>query len=216
MRSIRFALAVVLALVAGRCFAQQGPAGQGPQRQPSAEQAAEQQIQEAQRLVREGQQGRGGQGPGQGRGAQVQQEPPDDPDVDAYVNTNDFFSVSVPCKFSSKDITWATEYDSTVPGRVYNCKSGDTEYEMSVINYTDILKIRAAQKHTDAAQGDVYGRVDLAASVAYAATKLRNEAAKVTYDAFHYINLIPGHELQYKLPGGMLVYAAFYLDEDRL
>ena len=137
--------------------------------------------------------------------------------IDAYVNTTDLFSVSVPCKFTSKDITWDTEYDSKVPGRVYNCKNGDAEYEMSVINYTDIFKIRRAQEHTAAAGGvDTYARIDVQASVDYACTKMRNEAAKVTYDAWHYINLIPGHELQYNLPDGKRVYAAVYLHEYRL
>jgi hypothetical protein len=132
------------------------------------------------------------------------------------VNKDDLFSVSVPCEFTTKDITWATEYDSKLPGHVYNCKDGDNEYEMSVINYTDIIKIRAAQEHTDAARGDAYARIDLAASIDYACTRMRNEAAKVTYDAWHYINLIPGHELQTTLANGRRVYSAVYLHEYRL
>lgn len=125
----------------------------------------------------------------------------------------------MPCKFTSREITWDTEYDSKVPGRVYSCKSGDTEYEMTVVNYTDIIKIRESQQHTAAAGGgtlDTYAKIDTLASVDYAMTKLRNEAAKVTYDAWHYINLIPGHELQYTLPNGNRVYAAAYLHEWRL
>jgi hypothetical protein len=54
------------------------------------------------------------------------------------------------------------------------------------------------------------------ASVDYAMTKMRNEAAKVTYDAWHYVNLIPGHELQYTMPDGNRVYGAAYLHEYRL
>jgi hypothetical protein len=224
MRLNRFALAAVLVLVAGRCFAQpQNPnaqpqqaqaQGQGQgrgQRQPSAEQLAEQQLQEAQRMIREVQQGRGAAGLGGAQPAAA-----DDRDPEAYVNTDDLFSVSVPCKFTSKDIIWATEYDSKVPGRVYSCKSGDTDYEMSVINYTNLEKIRAAQEHTDAASNGAYGKIDITASVDYASTKLRNEAAKVTYDAFHYMNLVPGHELQYSLPNGKRVYAGIYLHEYRL
>jgi hypothetical protein len=208
MRSIRIALAAGFILVAGRSFAQQGgPGGPQGQRQPSAEQIAEQQLQDAQKQIREGNQGRAGQG---------QQAAPDDSDPDTYINKEDLFSVSVPCKFTSKEITWATEYDSKVPGRVYSCKEGDTEYEMSVINYTGIEKIRAAQDHTDAASGGMYGKIDVIASVDYAATKLRNEAAKVTYDAYHYMNLVSGHELQYNLPNGKRVYAGIYLHEYRL
>lgn len=206
MRAIRFGLAVVLVLVAGSCFGQQDPYAQA-QRQPGQEALAEKQLQDAQRAIREGP----ARGQGQGGGAAQTDANPED-----YVNKDDLFSVSVPCKFTVKDIVWATEYDSKVPGHVYSCKDGDNEYEMSVINYTDIEKIRASQQHTDAANGGAYAKIDLFASVDYASTKLRNEAAKVTYDAWHYINLIPGHELQYTLPDGRRVYAAAYLHEYRL
>ena len=208
----RWGLAAVL-LIAGSCFAQTGAdryaappqQGRGGQRQPSAEQLAEQQLQDAQRQIRE-------TTPAAGRG----QLGADGTNADDYVNKEDMFSVSVPCKFTKTDIVWATEYDSKVPGHVYSCKDGNTEYEMSVINYTDIEKIRAAQDHTDAAQGGQYAKIDLYASIDYASTKMRNEAAKVTYDAFHYMNLIPGHELQYLLPDGRKVYGAAYLHEYRL
>lgn len=208
MRGIRFVLAIILVSVAGYCFAQQGaPQAQGRgARQPSAEQLAEQQLQDAQRQIREGNAGRGnpglgvnpvqtgnpaGQAQGRGTPAPPSAEEVADEEANNYINKDDLFSVTVPCKFTSKDIVWATEYDSKVPGHVYSCKDGDNDYEMSVINYTDLEKIRAAQEHTDAASGGMYGKIDIAASVDYASTKLRNEAAKVTYDAFHYMNLIP-------------------------
>jgi hypothetical protein len=225
MRGIQSGLAIiVLAFVAGSCFAQQQDQyaepqqrQQGPQnRQPSAEQLAEKQLQDAQRQIREGQAGRGGpQGQGRAAAAPSAAEVAD-ANADDYVNKDDLFSVSVPCKFTVKDIVWATEYDSKVPGHVYSCKDGANEYEMSVINYTDIEKIRASQEHTDAATNGAYAKIDLFASVDYACTRLRNEAAKVTYDAWHYMNLIPGHELQYTLPDGRRVYAAAYLHEYRL
>jgi hypothetical protein len=210
MRAIRFGLAVALVFVAGSsCFAQQqDPYAQPRQRQQGPEALAEKQLQDAQRAVREAP----GRGQGQlGGAAEGAEANPDD-----YVNKDDLFSVSVPCKFTVKDIVWATEYDSKVPGHVYSCKDGDSEYEMSVINYTDIAKIRAAQPHTEAASGGMYAQIDLFGSVDYACTQLRNEAAKVTYDAWHYMNLIPGHELQYTLPSGRRVYAGAYLHEYRL
>jgi type II secretory pathway pseudopilin PulG len=214
MRVMRFAVAAVLVLVSGRSFAQQRTTNQR-----SAMRAAEQEIEEAQRLVREGRQAQQQRGGAIGAQGAPDEEQSSDEAIDAYVNTTDLFSVSVPCKFTSRDITWDTEYDSKVPGRVYSCKNGDDEYEMSVINYTDILKIRRAQEHTEAGGGggvDTYARVDVQASIDYACTKMRSEAAKVTYDAWHYINLIPGHELQYNLPDGRRVYAAVYLHEYRL
>jgi hypothetical protein len=176
---------------------------------------AEQQLQEAQRGVRESAGGRGGGGGGRGGAA-----PDDIPETynKPYVNTTDLFSLVVPCTFTSRDITWDTEYDLKVPGRVYSCRYAptSTDYEISVINYTDIINIRRAAEHTPAAGGDAYARIDLAASIDYAATKLRNEAAKVTYDAWHYINLIPGHDLKLTLANENRVHASIYLHEYRL
>ena len=208
MRAIRLGLAVVLVFVAGSCFGQQDPNAQPRQRQPGPEALAEKQLQDAQRAIREG--------PGRGQGQLGGASSADEANPDDYVNKDDLFSVSVPCKFTVKDIVWPTEYDSKVPGHLYSCKDGDSEYEMSVINYTDIAKIRAAQDHTEAASGGMYAKIDLFGSVDYACTQLRNEAAKVTYDAWHYMNLIPGHELQYTLPSGRRVYAGAYLHEYRL
>lgn len=214
MRVSRFGLAVVLVFVAGSsCFAQQQAPNAQPQQRQQVQALAEKQLQEAQRQIRESQPGRGGAGLG---GAAPGDAETADANVDQYVNKDDLFSLSVPCKFTVQDIVWATEYDSKVPGRVYSCKDGDNEYEISVINYTDIEKIRAAQEHTDAAKGGMYAKIDLFASVDYACTKLRNEAAKVTYDAWRYINNIPGHELQYTLPNGRRAYADAYLHEYRL
>lgn len=219
MRAIRFGLAVVLVFVAGSsCFAQQQDPYAQPQQRQQGQALAEKQLQEAQRQIREGQPGRGGPGRSQAQGGSTARSAAEttDANADDYVNKDDLFSVSVPCKFTVKDIVWTTEYESKVPGHVYSCKDGDNEYEMSVINYTDIEKIRAAQEHTEAASGGMYAKIDLFASVDYACTRLRDEAAKVTYDAWRYMNLIPGHELQYTLPNGRRVYADSYLHEYRL
>jgi hypothetical protein len=206
---MRFALAaLVLLFVAGTSFAQQ-------QTQQQTEQQTQEQQQQ-QRQGRGGQAGQQGRGGGGGRGGQAAVPEPPDPDIDAYVNTDDLFSLSVPCKFTGTDTTWESEYGTKLPGHIYSCTKGAEEYSMTVINYTDIIKLRAEQEHTPAARGDAYARIDLQASIAYAATKVRNEAAKVTYDAWHYINLIPGHELQTTLANGKRVYSAIYLHEYRL
>ena len=93
---------------------------------------------------------------------------------------------------------------------------------MTVINYTDIQKIHAERQHTDAATGGggAYGRIDLHASIDYAAMKIREEAyaanAKIGFDAWHYIDLIPGHQVQFVKPNGERTYTGIYLHEYRL
>jgi hypothetical protein len=46
--------------------------------------------------------------------------------------------------------------------------------------------------------------------------KLRQEAAKVTFDAYHLIDRIPGHQLQYTNQDGTRTFAGIYLHEYRL
>ena len=62
-----------------------------------------------------------------------------------------------------------------------------------------------------------YWVIDIAASVAHAARLYREKpGVKVTYDAFHYVNLITGHMLQLTNPDESRSYVAIYLHENRL
>ena len=62
-----------------------------------------------------------------------------------------------------------------------------------------------------------YWVIDIAASVAHAARLYREKpGVKVTYDAFHYVNLITGHMLQLTNPDASRSYVAIYLHENRL
>ena len=57
----------------------------------------------------------------------------------------------------------------------------------------------------------------LAASIAYAATKFRQRhGVKVTYDAYHYIDLVSGHQLQLTNADQSRTFVGIYLHESRL
>jgi hypothetical protein len=111
-----------------------------------------------------------------------------------------------------------SEYENPLPGRVYSCNRGQESYSMTVINYTDVQKIYESRQLTDAATqgGGAYARIDVYASVDFAATKLRQKASKITFDAWHYIDLIPGHQLQFTNADGSRTFASIYLHEYRL
>ena len=95
---------------------------------------------------------------------------------------------------------------------------------MTVINYTDVAKVFLQRERTAAEGGgggnSAYARIDVQASVAYAATKIRQEAyaanAKLGLDNWHYIDLVPGHQVQYMKPNGERVFTGIYLHEYRL
>jgi hypothetical protein len=76
-----------------------------------------------------------------------------------------------------------------------------------------------ARTNTTAADGPVnyqYWRIDVIASVAYAATQFRNRGSEVTYDAWHHIERVYGHQLNLTNPDNSRSYVGIYLHKDRL
>ena len=62
----------------------------------------------------------------------------------------------------------------------------------------------------------MYWEIDIRASVAYAATSFRQRGGQVTYDAYHYIDRVEGHQLQITNENESRTYAAIYLHDSRL
>ena len=62
----------------------------------------------------------------------------------------------------------------------------------------------------------VYGEVDVRASVAYMARKIRERAETVEYDNYHYIGRVDGHQLHTTNPDGTRTFAGIYLLESKL
>ena len=134
-----------------------------------------------------------------------------------YVNKEDFFSLPAPGQPTVEKITWDSEYDAKYPGRVYKWAQGPNRYSVTVVDYSDAEKIHAAIDHVAYVGGVGYWVIDIAASVAQAARMYREKpGVKVTYDAFHYINLITGHMLQLTNPDASRTYVTIYLHENRL
>jgi hypothetical protein len=134
-----------------------------------------------------------------------------------YVNREDRFSVHFPGQPQVREITYPSEYGAVFPGRVYTSNDGSNRYSVTVVDYTNAEKIHAERKNkTQADSLPNYWQIDVQASIAYAATQFRQRAAKVTYDAWHYIDLISGHQLQMTNPDKSRTFAAIYLHESRL
>ena len=135
-----------------------------------------------------------------------------------YTNRIDRFEVNFPGQPKVDAITWPSEYGAVFPGRVYSLEQNASRYSVTVIDYTDAERIHAARtNHTEADSLPIYWQVDVQASIAYAATKFRQRpGVKVTYDAFHYIDLVSGHQLQITNPDQSRTFAGIYLHESRL
>jgi hypothetical protein len=134
-----------------------------------------------------------------------------------YKNLDDRFGVSAPGDPSIEKITWKSEYDSMFPGTVYRWQQGRNRYSVTVIDYSDSEAIYTANHHSADFQAAAYWQIDILGSIAYAATQYRQRpGVKVTFDAFHYINLVTGHELQLTNPDESRTYVGIYLHENRL
>jgi hypothetical protein len=134
-----------------------------------------------------------------------------------YRNLEDRFAVSAPGAPKSEKIQWKSEYDSVFPATVYRWQVGANRYSVTVVDYSDSEAIYRANHHSDDFQQAAYWQIDILGSIAYAATQFRQKpGVKVTFDAFHYVNLVTGHELQLTNPDQSRTFAAIYLHENRL
>src|SRR5437762_8755385 len=134
-----------------------------------------------------------------------------------YENLEGRFAVSAPGQPTIEKIKWKSEYDSIFPATVYRWQEGPNHYAATVVDYSDSEAIYTANHHSQDFQLQVYWQIDILGSVQYAATQYRQKpGVKVTFDAFHYINLVTGHELQLTNPDQSRTYVGIYLHENRL
>jgi len=138
-----------------------------------------------------------------------------------YRNLEDRFSLNAPGQPTVSTTTWPSEYGATMPARVYTWQAGPAKYVATVVDYTESRKRHLEAQKTQANQEGppaIYADIDVLGSVQYAATKLYRQRAnsKVTYDAWHYIDLIPGHQLQLTNADGSRTFVGIYLHESRL
>ena len=130
----------------------------------------------------------------------------------------DRFSIVFPGKPTVRTITWPSEYGAVFPGRVYTVQQGPNRYSVTVIDYRDAEAIHAKIDKAPSFDDPRYWQMDILASVQYAVTKLyrTRPGAKVTYDAWHYIDLVEGHQIQLTNADNTKTYVSIYLHENRL
>jgi len=134
-----------------------------------------------------------------------------------YEARDQFFSVNFPAEPEITDSTYASEYGATLPARIYRVRNGASLHSVTVVDYTQAQRIYAElPDRTDEANNASLWLYDQRASVAYAARNFRLRGGEVTYDAWHHIDLVEGHQLQVTNPDQSRTYASMYLHEGRL
>ncbi len=136
---------------------------------------------------------------------------------DRYQNLDSRFAVTAPGQPAIEKTKWKSEYGSLFPETIYRWQDGPNQYTVIVVDYSDSEALYSANKHSDDFSAPFYWQIDILGSVQYAATQYRQKpGVKVTFDAFHYINLVTGHELQLTNPDQSRTFVGLYLHENRL
>ena len=139
-----------------------------------------------------------------------------------YTSQQDFFTINFPTEPKVQDITYTTEYDITLPGRVYSAAEGKNRYSVTVIDYTGAEGIHADRSKKCKATGaypDVcadHARLDLRGALIYATWGFLKRDAKVTFYAYYNSDLVEGQQLQLSNPDGSRTFAAVHMHENRI
>ena len=112
-----------------------------------------------------------------------------------FTSELDRFEIHTPGELVMHETTFDSEYGAVFPTRVYGYSTSEDKYSVTVVDYTDARGIHAERAKNEA-DYELYWEVDVRASIAYAAAALRARGGQVTYDAYHYIDRVEGHQLQ--------------------
>jgi len=135
-----------------------------------------------------------------------------------FMSPEDRFSINMPGQPKVDTITWVSEFGLNLPGRVYTAFRGPEKYSITVVDYSGAEKQYYSTPKAPSFQGSGYWRIDIMASVQYAATKLYRyrPGAKVTYDAWHHIDRVAGQQVNLINADKTVTFASIYLHDNRL
>ncbi len=134
-----------------------------------------------------------------------------------FADQSEYFSVNFPGEPEVRVISYDSEYGATLPAKVYSVRNGDSLHSITVVDFTQAQRIyQELPDRTDEGNNAALWLYDQRASVAYAARDFRLRGGEVTYDAWHHIDLVEGHQLQITNPDRSRTYAGMYLHAGRL
>ena len=133
-------------------------------------------------------------------------------DWQRFVDGDEFFAVNFPGEPEIAGFLYASEYGGQLPAKTYSLTANDVDYRITVVNYgTDDKSYVRVDDHTD---DDFPWLYDFRGSIAYAAHNIRKRGGKVTFDAWHHIEMVEGHQLHITHEDNSRTYAGIYLYED--
>ena len=134
-----------------------------------------------------------------------------------FTDLEEYFSVNFPGEPEVRVIDYHSEYGATLPAKVYSVTEGGSLHSVTVVDFTDAQSAYAElADRSDEANNASLWLYDQRASTAYAARNFRLRGGDVTFDAWHHIDLVEGHQMQITNPDNSRTYASIYLHNSRL
>lgn len=147
-----------------------------------------------------------------------------------FSSKEDLFSVNFPQPPKVESITYVSQQEAPLPGRVYTATEGQSRYSMTVVDYTRLEKIQAERIKNcppDAHMscrgtgpggptGSGYSKLDKAGAIDFATWHIIERGGKITYFAWSVVDYIGGRWMHISNPDGSRTYNAIHMHDDRL
>ena len=134
-----------------------------------------------------------------------------------FRDESEFFSANFPSEPTIAEVPYLSEYGATFPSKVYTVETGGHMYSITVVDFTDAQQAYLAlPDKTDEASSQWLWIYDQLAATSYAARQFRERGGDVTFDAWHHIDMVEGHQLQIRNPDESRTFAGIYLQNSRL
>jgi len=127
-------------------------------------------------------------------------------ETDEYVNTKDGFKIYFPAQPSVREITWVSQQNFNLPGRVYTVEKGKEHYSVTVVDYSGIEQMGIERVKTcpagaplcrgTALSGPGLWKHDVRGAQEWATLQLLKRDAKVTDLTWSQHDMVEGSELQ--------------------
>ena len=134
-----------------------------------------------------------------------------------YTDTDQLFKVNFPSEPSITQVPFLAEYGGTFPSTVYKSSRDDSHYSLTVVDYSDAKNIYLElADEINVAGAHNFWLYDQLGAIDYAAEQFRLRGGETTYDAWHHVDFIEGHQLFITNQDQTRTYAGIYRHADRL
>lgn len=129
-------------------------------------------------------------------------------DWEEYTSLQDGFRLNFPGQPKVTAITWTSQLNYVLPGRVYSAEKGRERYSLTVVDYSGIEQqgVERAKScppgnancrgNAGPALGPGYARHDERGAIVYATFKLLQRGATLNYLTWEWQDLVEGHIVQ--------------------